>query len=125
MGNTEQAGLLSSYSPSVVVPERQQLSHVQRVLKFYNSCVEDNGKKNFKAYKLGDVEVYGQFDPKTNQLTGYGNLRIDGEMVFEGEFVNSLKNGYGVEYERGKVVFEGNYVNDHRDGWGKARDYSG
>lgn len=46
-------------------------------------------------------------------------------MVFEGEFINSLKNGYGIEYEGGKVLFEGNYVNDKRDGWGKTSTYYG
>jgi len=82
MGNIEQKGLLKSFSPAVVIPETEQLSHVKRVLRFYNSCSEDKGKKNFKTYRLGEVEVYGQFDPDTNQLTGYGCLKIDGEMVF-------------------------------------------
>lgn len=95
------------------------------MLKYYTSCTDDGARKDFKTYTLGEVEVYGQVDPKTNELTGYGCLKIDGKMEFEGEFVNSLRNGYGVEYDGKKVAFEGNYLNDKKDGWGTSETYKG
>lgn len=39
--------------------------------------------------------------------------------------MNSLRNGYGIEYEKDKIVYEGTYVNDLRDGWGRMPKYEG
>ena len=39
-------------------------------------------------------------------------------MIFEGEYLNGMKNGKGKEYE-GKLIFEGEYLNGMRNGQGK------
>lgn len=39
--------------------------------------------------------------------------------------MGSLRNGYGIEYNEGQVEYEGMYINDLRDGWGKTKTYQG
>ena len=49
----------------------------------------------------------------------------DGDILFEGEYKNGKRNGEGKEYyEEGKLYFEGKYLNDNR--WnGKGYDFFG
>ena len=43
-----------------------------------------------------------------------------GKLIFEGEFLNGIKNGKGKEYDSyGKLIFEGEYKNGKRNGNGK------
>ena len=38
-----------------------------------------------------------------------------GDLIFEGEYLNGLKNGKGKEYDyKGNLIFEGEYRNDVR-----------
>ena len=52
---------------------------------------------------------------------GYLNIyNFDEIKIFEGEFLNGLKNGKGKEYyNNGKLLYEGEYKNDLRHGKGK------
>ena len=47
-------------------------------------------------------------------------------MIFEGEYINGLRNGKGKEYELStrQLRFEGAYLNGLRNGKGKEYDYS-
>ena len=47
----------------------------------------------------------------------------DGELEFDGEYLNGNRNGKGKEYNyKGKIIFEGEYINGER--WkGKERIY--
>ena len=41
---------------------------------------------------------------------GKGNIKehfVNGELIFEGEYLNGLRNGQGKEYDKGKLIFEG------------------
>jgi len=69
--------------------------------------------------RKGEFELCGQLD-ENDQLNGYGTLRRNGSIVYEGEFLDSRRNGYGLEYSDGKVAFEGQYCNDLREGWGRS-----
>ena len=47
-------------------------------------------------------------------------------MIFEGEYLNGIRNGKGKEYHNyGKIKFEGEYLNGKRNGKGKKYDYKG
>ena len=39
--------------------------------------------------------------------------------VFEGEYLNGLRNGKGKEYKSNRLIFEGEYLNGQRNGKGK------
>ena len=39
----------------------------------------------------------------------------NGKLIFEGEYLNDEKNGFGKEYDKsGKIIFEGEYINGKR-----------
>ena len=42
----------------------------------------------------------------------------DGDLIFEGEYLNGKRNGKGKEYDYydGKLIFEGEYLNGKRKG---------
>ena len=51
-------------------------------------------------------------------------------MIFEGEYINGKRNGYGKEYDKNskllcKLIFEGEYINGKRNGYGKEYDEKG
>ena len=76
-----------------------------------------------KALKIG-IEDYkrisGKF--KIGKKDGKGKVyKIDTSiMIFEGEYLNKLKNGKGKEYyDNGRLKFEGEYLNGLRNGMGK------
>ena len=44
----------------------------------------------------------------------------DGELIFEGKYLNDKRNGKGKEYyKNGELKFEGEYLNDKRNGKGE------
>ena len=51
----------------------------------------------------------------------------DKHLLFEGEFLNGLRNGKGKEYSiwlfRNNLIFEGEYINGKRNGKGKEYNY--
>ena len=58
-----------------------------------------------------------------NNVKGYGKeYYLFGDLLYEGEYLNGLKNGKGKEYYlHGKIKFEGEYLNDKK--WeGKGYD---
>ena len=40
----------------------------------------------------------------------------DGELLFEGEYLNGKRNGKGKDYWKGKLEFEDEYLNGKRNG---------
>ena len=75
-----------------------------------------NGKKwNGIIYNYNGIE-------KSKIINGKGDLReycSTGELLFEGKYLDGLKNGKGREYyEKGKLKFDGNYLNGLRNGKG-------
>ena len=51
----------------------------------------------------------------------------DGNLIFEGEYLNDERNGKGKEYyyDNGGLIFEGQYLNGKRNGKGKEHGYDG
>ena len=43
----------------------------------------------------------------------------NGQLKFEGEYLKGKRNGEGREYDYGGLIFEGNYINDIKEGVGK------
>ena len=39
---------------------------------------------------------------------------MDGQLLFEGEYLNGKRNGKGKEYWNGELEFEGEYLNGER-----------
>ena len=94
-----------------------------------------------KEYKNGKVEFEGEylFDNKWDGI-GYdknGNIAyklingkgkiteydLNGNVIFEGEFLNGSENRKGKEYFNGELVFSGEFVNGKRwNGNGKEYD---
>ena len=65
-------------------------------------------KKKSGKYKIGEKNGHGkEYDILTNNL------------IFEGEYLNGIKKGTGVEYKNGQIIFEGEYLNGKRNGKGK------
>ena len=83
-----------------------------------------NGKKwNGAFYKEKDEEVF--YEIKNGK--GYMfEANYNGELLFEGEYLNGEKNGKGKEYNNnGKLIYEGEYLNDKRNGKGIEYNYKG
>ena len=51
-------------------------------------------------------------------MHGNGSLSINGELVYEGQWSNDRKNGYGISYENGKIEYKGQWANDQYHGVG-------
>jgi len=69
-------------------------------------------------------------DPENKVYEYNGNGLIKdynryGYLIFEGEYLNGLRNGKGKEYNYDNLVFEGEYLNGFRNGKGKEYDSNG
>jgi len=75
-----------------------------------------NRKWNGKGYDTSGNIIY-------KLINGNGKIKeyyYDGNLEFEGEYLNGKRNGKGKEYgHNGKLRFEGEYLNDKRNGKGK------
>ena len=61
-----------------------------------------------------------------NNGTGKVKEYDNGELIFQGEYLNGKRNGIGKEYDyNGELKFEGEYLNGKRNGKGKEYDYEG
>ena len=79
-----------------------------------------NGKG--KEYKYGQIIYEGEFLNK--EKNGYGKeYYSDGDLKFEGEFINNRKI-YGREYSFGNLVFKGLFFKD-KEYNGKGYDKNG
>ena len=99
-----------------------------------------NGKRNGrgKEYNQDELEFEGEYkdgkkwngkgyDRNGNMIyqliNGIGNIKeydYYGILIYEGEYLNGVKNGKGKEYNFiGKLEFEGEYLNGKRNGKGK------
>jgi hypothetical protein len=65
------------------------------------------------TYYVGTVNESGQ--PESEQAKEFTN---DGQLIYEGSWLEGKRNGFGVEYEDGKKVYEGEWLNGKRHGQG-------
>jgi len=80
------------------------------------------GKFNGRGseYSYGGELIYeGEFS-KGKQ---YGSFLYNG-LVYEGEFKNDFKDGYGIEYHKGRITYAGMFEEDEKNGFGKSYKYN-
>ena len=83
-------------------------------------------KKNKKIKELIDINIinYRLFSGKyiIFETKGKGNEynSLNDKLIYEGEFLDGIKNGKGKEYNKdGILIYEGKYLNGERNGKGK------
>ena len=94
-----------------------------------------DGKTKFEGIYLNDKKWEGKGYDKNNNIVyelkkGKGFIKeyndFNGELIFEGEYLNGKRNGKGKEYEyNGNLIFEGEYLNGKRNGKGKEYNFFG
>ena len=68
-----------------------------------------NGKGFVKEYNYGHIIFEGEYI--NGAKNGYGKEYDDEEnLVYEGEYLNGLKHGKGKQFFRGVLIFEGEYL---------------
>ena len=60
-----------------------------------------------------------------NPFPSFREYFINGQLIFEGEYLNGKRNGKGKEYCGSWLIFEGEYLNGKKNGKGKEYDYNG
>lgn len=88
---------------------------------YYKGHVNDkNQKHGFGTQYDSSGKVFYEGNYKENKKHGYGMiLTISGSFKFKGEFENDLRHGKGIDFKNGKKVFEGFYVEGLRNGQGR------
>ena len=82
----------------------------------------DGNKLKGKGYGK-DKYNKGKIIYEINNENGKGKeYDIEGNLIFEGKYLNGKRNGYGREYDFSSLIFEGEYLNGKKHGWG--REYS-
>lgn len=75
--------------------------------------------ENDKAVKYNGDFVNGR-------KTGKGKLYVNQTLVYEGQFLNDSRSGYGVSYyDNGLKEYEGDFIGDKFQGMGTLYDYVG
>ena len=116
------------YDDGSVAFEGEYLYNDKRKGKFYiEKSLEYEGeylfdkKWNGKGYdKEGNV-IY-ELNNGNGKVMEYND---DGEILFEGEYLNGKKIGKGKEYVYGRLIFEGEFLNGKRHGKGKDYNFGG
>ena len=70
---------------------------------------------NGKVYDLNGNILY-------ELINGKGKIKeyqYNNKLLYEGQYLNGKRNGYGKEYCFDKLLFEGQYLNGKRNGYGK------
>ena len=100
--------------------------------KGYNALGNDEyeikcGKGNVKEFNyFGNLIYEGEYI--NGERNGYGKEydSYNGNLIYVGEYLNGKKNGYGKEYSyNGSLIFEGEYLNGKKHGYGKEYSYNG
>lgn len=64
----------------------------------------------------GELLFEGEFVNHMKQ--GNGIMYLKGQMIYQGEFIQNKKQGNGILYKDGQVYYEGHFRNDLMDGYG-------
>ena len=76
--------------------------------------------KNDKRWNGIGYDINSKIIYKIKEGKGYVyEYNNDGKLIFEGEYINGIKNGKGKEYVNGILIFEGEYMNGKKSGRGK------
>ena len=81
-------------------------------IEYKLNFIDGKIKKYNKNDELLDEDVYINGEEK--------ELNTFGQLIFQGEHLNGLRNGRGKEYNNfsGKLIYEGEYLNGKRHGFG-------
>ena len=88
--------------------------------KYYIGEFKNNlpNGKGIKYYSNGNILFEGNFI--NGKFDGNGKYYYDDGNYFIGEYKNGLRNGRGTEYYRnGKIMYEGDFINNKMEGNGK------
>lgn len=83
-----------------------------------------------RAIQVGGADYYGQVDPSNNAPDGKGTMKYDNGDVYEGEWVDGMREGKGcMKYNNGDM-YDGEWKTDMREGqgeytWKDGRKYIG
>ena len=89
--------------------------------KYYIGEYEDNipNGKGIKYYSNGNILFEGNFI--NGKFEGDGKYYYDNGDYFIGQYKNGLRNGKGtIYYKNENIRFEGEYINDQAEGYGKC-----
>ena len=79
----------------------------------------DTGKKSIRYFQKIKM-IMKEISLKVRKVDKGKSIMIWKILIYEGEFENDKRNGYGKEYKDGKIIFEGKYLNGERwEGYGK------
>ena len=90
------------------------------ILLFPFSCYCIKNNLNMINEEYDDYLYYeGEYktelrDEKEKENVEKEKENVEKDLVYEGEYLNGLRNGYGKEYKNGKLIFEGEYLNGER-----------
>ena len=74
-----------------------------------------DGKGNIKEYDYYDGQLEFEGEYLNGEITGKGKKYFNGKLKFDGEYLNGVENGKGKEYyQNGNLIFEGEYINGKR-----------
>ena len=82
---------------------------------------------NGRYWNIKTYDKNGNINGEIKRGKGIGfDYHMPDNIIFEGEYVNGLKNGKGKEYDdENNLLFEGEYLNNLRHGKGKEYYYYG
>jgi hypothetical protein len=80
--------------------------------KFYKE-LKENSEAYSCEYKL---KFFGNLEG--HNVSGYGQIILEGSYFFEGEIKQNLPHGYGIFFYSPEVVYYGEYVSGKREGHG-------
>lgn len=104
-------------------------NHQEKELFYPNGTVMYRGgvKKNDFGHDIydgkgtifdqeGEVLFEGEFVNHMKQ--GNGMMYLKGQIIYQGEFIQNKKQGTGILYKDGQIYYEGHFRNDLMDGYG-------
>ena len=85
-----------------------------------------NGNGICREYnENGELVFEGEYIEGKRNRNGIGKEFSNGEMIYHGKYFNKKRHGKGKEYTNGKLTFEGEYSYGKRNGHGKEYDENG
>ena len=116
---TRVKNIKKSYSVDAKLTKRKKKSN----LKQKNNNIYYLGRKNTQGLKDGfgmdirdkKIKYIGYY--KNDLASGIGKY-IDGNEIYEGEFINDYAFGYGIYKKDDNIIYEGEWVNDSQQNYG-------
>lgn len=79
----------------------------------YFGGVLNNKREGYGVYISNGIRLSGEW--KDNHLNGLGKMETP-VFTYEGDFLNSLRHGFGKEVHKDGKIYEGEYVNGVKHG---------